>query len=152
MRCGQRNLLRGSLLTIQLCCLHVPMCCSEVWLMKQLSNGEFKGKICLSCWASNKEFLDLSTLANNPKAPATLFMPGSAEAWQALADANCLSLEKWLDELIGSPDMAAAYLKSFVVPGFVLNSSNFEDGKVLPTMQHTAAGTKLKLTLGRKLM
>jgi hypothetical protein len=91
-------------------------------------------------------------LITNPKTNGTVFIPGSKEAASAEGAASCLTLDELFDIDMQHPNMAIAYLQSWVVPGATLHSSAFRDGMVLETMYRPGAGQPyLKLTLGKQV-
>lgn len=102
---------------------------------------------------ASPQFHSLVSAAQNPGLKATLFMPGSADAWQQVASYYCLTMQEWLDAIAGQPQLAAAYLRSFVVVR-PLRSSDFSQDMELRTMQQTEAPGRPILTykLGQKMM
>ena len=118
--------------------------------MRQLLDGQYKGRIDTASWRDSKNFDALTKLANDPKTPATLFMPGSAEAWQVVASYYCLTMEEWLSAIASNPSLAASYLSSFVILK-KLHSSDFYDGMPLKSLQNSP-GPHETYKLARKNM
>lgn len=119
-------------------------------MTKQLTSGDFQGRLPLF-WSNNRALAQIVMMGTNPNANGTVFMPGPKEAFSAEAAALCLTVEEHFDNFAQHPDMAAAYLQSWGVPGVTLHSSRFTDGMVLATSYRPGGGQSyLQLTLTKQ--
>lgn len=121
----------------------------EVWLMQQLSGQGTLTGLNVFEWADNPEFASNRRLSENPNTTATMFLPGPVEAFRRQAEAQCLTLQEWVNEIAKDPKKGAQYVRSYFVPSAAWNSSAFYDGLTLKTFQSGTSGT---LVLGRREM
>lgn len=133
-------------------CLLVPPACREAWLFQQLagrggqpSEGGQQIRPNLMEWTLNKEFAGLMNYAKNPMSPGTVFLPGSMGAYEQQARAQCMDIVTAFNLLARDPSMPAEYTRSMVAPQQTLNSTSFEEGKVLQTWH-----SDVRLKLGRR--
>lgn len=105
-------------------------CCREVRIVNQLYNGVFREK----GWATTSDFKPLLSVATNPRTTLTAFFP-SDESWRRVADHYCLTQQAVLDNISNLPSMLAGYIKSHLMPGITLFSTDFEDGMQLQSMR-----------------
>jgi hypothetical protein len=94
-------------------------------------------------------FANMRSISQNPKLNYTVFLPGPMSAFEKQAQAQCLSLKEWLNEIAQDPIMTAQYVQSFFVRGGAVNSKDFYDGMQL-MMLTPGQQPENKLVLGRR--